>query len=119
MKVENFIDCVYQNNNLSELKIAIVNTLPCNELSKLSSVLIVDMDNTYYAIKIRWCETENGKFSLYKTHQKIKCADFKVVTKEDYKGLNYLEMTMKTRELTYDNRCIVYKMSDYEIKRMK
>lgn len=102
MKIDNFIDCVYESNERTNyIKNKLMQHLPCSDIAGLANVLIIKTKNESYAVKIRWAfSTLDGKFDLIRTLNHVKDSDFKTIYASDYDNIiDYNERVNKTRRL--------------------
>ena len=87
MKIDNFIDLVYDHPELKSLKNILIRKLSIMQRSLLerASVLMVQTNKNIYAIKIRKYETDaNFNLDINKTHDEIKQFDFIELSDKDY-----------------------------------
>ena len=102
MKIDNFIDCVYESSEkANNIKNKLIQHLPCGEIYNLANALIIKTKNESYAVKIRWAfSTLDGKFDLIRTLNHVKDSDFKIIYASDYDNIDdYNERVIKTKDL--------------------
>lgn len=113
--VGSFIDCVYESHlykeDIDDIKTKLVSRLPDRKICEMANVLIIDTKYDMYVVKVRSPEfRSNGTVDVEKTHRKIYDSDFIEISKSDYDGLDWREVTKKTDELMKPNSFVVFKI---------
>lgn len=114
MKIDkNFIDCVYGNSELSQIKNKLVCRLPDKGICNRASILAIDTNHGVYVIKIRNCYMkDNGDINIEKIHNEIRESDFIEISEKDYIDThNWSDIFKRTSDLIkIDNNNVIYKM---------
>lgn len=110
-----FVDCVYESHlykeDIGDIRTKLISRLPDKRICEMASVLIIDTKYDMYVVKIRRPElNSSGCVDIEKTHKKIYDSDFIEISKSDYDGLDWREVTKKTDELMKPNSFVVFKI---------
>lgn len=114
MKIDkNFIDCVYENSELQQIKKELVRRLPDKGICDKASILAIDTNHGVYVVKIRNCYIkDSGDIDIEKTHNKIRESNFIEISEKDYINThNWEDIFKRTSDLIkIGNNNIIYKM---------
>ena len=109
-----FIDCVYENSELSQIKYELVRRLPDKGICDRASILAIDTNNGVYVVKIRDCYLkDNGDIDIEKTHNKIRESNFIEISEKDYSNMHdWNDIFKRTSDLIkIGSNNVIYRMN--------